>query len=188
MGLNLERKLQMRHLVLIVVLGFIGCNSNNTVQPQTRPTPKMSRTNATKPISAYWLNRYNLSTGIYDKENGIYSCKSKILTLANGTIQYKVVGNLYGNATELQIHVTVTSTGRSIQEIDYLIEILDSLNLQLRNKEVHFTITYISEQTITTLKTKDYQVAFNAAIKNYNNGKSFQLAIKINILGDKERN
>ena len=182
----------MRYLVLIVVLGFIGCNGNNTVEPQMRhkrPTPQVSGTNATKPTSAYWLNRYNLSTGIYDKESdGIYSCKSKILTLANNTIQYKVVGDRSGNATELQIHLTVTSAGRSIQEIDYLIEILDILNIQLRNKEVHFTITYISEQTITTVKTKDYRVAFNAAIKNYSNGESFQLAIKINILGDKQRN
>lgn len=181
----------MRYLVLIVVLGFIGCNNNTTVEPQIRhkrATPKASGTNATKPTSAYWLNRYNLSTGIYDEENGTYSCKSKILTLANNTIQYKVAGDRYGNATELQIHLTVTSAGRSIQEIDYLIEILDTLNIQLRNKEVHFTITYISEQTVTTVKTKDYRVAFNAAIKNYSNGKRFQLAIKINILGDKQRN
>ena len=184
-------ELQMRHLVLIVAIGLIGCDMDKAVEPRSAKqlAPKTSGTNATKPISAYWLTRYDLPTGIYDKENGMYSCASKTLTLAsNNTIQYKVSGDQYGNTIELQIHLTVTSDGRSIQEVDYLIEILDALNIHLRNKETHFTIMHILGQTTTAVGTNDYQEVFNMAIKNYNDGKEFQLIIKITIVGDKQRN
>lgn len=181
----------MRYLVLIVVIGLIGCDMGKAVEPRSakQTTPKTGGTNATKPISAYWLNRYNLPTGRYDKENGIYSCVSKTITLASkNTIQYKVLGDQFGNPIELQIHLTVTSEGRPIQDVDYLIEILDTLDNHLRNKEVYFTVVHISGHVIIAVGTHDYRKAFNMAIKNYNDGKEFQLIIKIAIVGDKQMN
>ena len=159
----------------LIIITSLGCNNG-----QSTFTPQLNATGATKPIAAYWLTQYKLGTGLYQKDHVDYSCKSKTIIIREGnTINYQVSGTRRGKAQILKLYLTITEH-RIIQEIDYLIEILDTIHTQLRNKHVQYIITHTTHTIQTEVaNTTTYLTAFNAAIKNYNTGNPFSLEIKI---------
>lgn len=118
------------NLFFIGWIFLLSCSDPKGAVPSK---PRLSGSNATKPVASGYLSGIGLRVGAYTDEdqNGIYECQSKKHRIYGNTLQYRVTGTQNGELIKIELEFTVRQYMTMLQSKELLIEAFEILYVRL---------------------------------------------------------